>query len=90
MTSAEAKSIADNVNQAHIDKADGDLNHVLIEVNNSAENGEYNLRYGFHQSKDYSLVNEIRNQFLELGYEASIEDGLNNNYDLIIDWSKIN
>jgi hypothetical protein len=90
MTSDEAKKMADEFNRDNIDKADGDLDHVLIEIQESANKGNYNLEYEFHPSKDYSLVNEIRNHLLKLGYKVELEDNNNseeNSFSINIDWS---
>lgn len=90
MTSDEAKKLADEFNRDNIDKADGDLDHVLIEIQESANKGSYSLEYGFHSSKEFSLVNEIRNQLLKLGYKVELEnksDSGQNSISIIIDWS---
>ena len=90
MTADEAKEMADGVNQEHIDRADGDLDHVQIEISERAARGEYGLEYTFDPSKDYSLVNEIRNQLDEAGFEVEISggDSPSEGYTLEIDWSK--
>jgi len=91
MTSTEAKETADNVNQHNIDRADADLDHVLIEIQEAAKKGDYGLDYSFVPEKDYSLVNQIRNSLSGLGYEVEIKKETENGqdfYTLEIDWSK--
>jgi hypothetical protein len=91
MTAKEIKTIADEVNQDNIDRADSDLDHVQIKILETAKKGFYSLEYLFVSNTDYSRVNEIRNQLTGLGFEVEISIGQNlgdDCYVLNIDWSK--
>jgi len=91
MTAEEIKAIADEINQEQIDRADDDLDHVQIEILDSAKKGLYDLDYSFVPDTDFSRANEIRNQLLGLGFEVEIIKGENldkNCFVLSIDWSK--
>jgi len=91
MTADNIKVIADKVNQEQIDRAESDLNHVQIEISESAKKGHYSLDYSFVPDTDFSRVNEIRNQLLGLGFEVELEEGVNSGNKclvLSIDWSK--
>jgi hypothetical protein len=91
MTAEEMKEIADEVNQDNIDKADSDLNHVQIEINESAKKGNYGLDYSFVPDTDFSIVNEIKNRLIADGFDVEISTGENMGkecLELNIDWSK--
>jgi hypothetical protein len=90
MKAEEIKAIADEVNQANLDKAESDINHVQIQILEAAKNGNYGLDYSFIPETDYSVVNEIRNHLLALSFIVEISDGPKlggNSYVLTIDWS---
>jgi hypothetical protein len=91
MTATEIKAIADEVNQENIDRADADLDHVEIEILESAKEGSYSLDYTFVPNTDFSRVNEIRNQLIGLGFDVEITEGVGDDKDCLvleIDWSK--
>jgi hypothetical protein len=91
MTAEEIKAIADEINKEQIDRADADLDHVQIEIIESAKKGLYGLDYSFVPDTDFSRVNEIRNHLLGLGFDVEIIEGENLNkncFVLSIDWSK--
>lgn len=91
MTADEIKAIADEVNQEQLDRAEADLDHVQIEIFESAKKGQYDLEYSFVPDTDFSRVNEIRNQLLGLGFEVEIMEGGNLGekcFVINIDWSK--
>lgn len=91
MTADKIKAIADEINQEQLDRADADLDHVQIEILESAKKGHYSLEYSFVHNMDFSRVNEIRNRLLGLGFEVEITEGQNSGkkcFILNIDWSK--
>jgi hypothetical protein len=91
MTADQIKAIADEINQEQLDRADADLDHVQIEILESAKKGQYGLDYSFIPDTDFSRVNEIRNQLLGLGFDVEITEGENPGKKclvLAIDWSK--
>lgn len=90
MIASEAKEIADKTNKDLIDRADGELDHIYINIQDAANNGDYNTSYALLKNVEYAVAVTCRNELKEMGYDVTIEEDVvakTKCWVLIIDWS---
>jgi len=84
MTAKEMNQLANDFNQALFDKADADIDHIEIEIEQEAKLGGYYLEYEFIPGYNLVKVKYIKTYLEENGYKVELLQG--ENYTIIIDW----